>query len=102
MTRFLDCGRRTRGARCVDCARRRDRVRNRGPAQRARLAITRAQRQRVYSRDGRYACVTCGAIGDLTLDHIVRLADNVKPRYADDDLVTSDARAIRAGDNVGA
>ena len=67
------------GSRCANCRRRRDHARNRGLAQRARLAITRQQRQRVYARDGR-CCVDCGATDDLTVDHLVPLAlDDPEP-----------------------
>ena len=86
-TRCVDCGTRTQGSRCAICQRRRDHVRNHGPAQQARLAISRKQRQRVYARDG-YRCVDCGAAADLTLDHIVPLAVHAKPRYRDGELIT--------------
>ena len=59
----------------------------RGPAQQARLSITRAQRQRVYARDG-YRCVDCGSTCDLTLVHLVPLADQVKPFSRDAELAT--------------
>ncbi len=85
--RCLDCGRRTRRSRCAECSRRRDALRNRGPAQQARLSITRAQRHRVYLRDG-YRCMTCGAIDDLTLDHVLPLAVNAQRSYGDDQFVT--------------
>jgi 5-methylcytosine-specific restriction endonuclease McrA len=87
MTRCLDCNRRTRGSRCPDCQRRRDHYRNQSPAQQARLSITRVQRQRVYARDG-YRCVNCGKRRDLTLEHLVPLAVDVKPGYGDEELVT--------------
>jgi 5-methylcytosine-specific restriction endonuclease McrA len=57
--------------------RRREELRNRGPIQRACLSITREQRHRVHLRD-RYRCVDCGATADLTLDHDVPLAVEVK------------------------
>lgn len=84
-TRCLDCGR--RGSRCLACQARRDAARNRTPAQQARLRVTRRQRHRVYARDG-YACVACGATNDLTLDHLVPLALQVKPCYGDHELAT--------------
>ena len=87
MTRCLDCGTRTDGSRCTICTRRRDRVRNETPSQRARLAITRDQRQRIYLRDG-YRCRDCGTARDLTLDHIVPLVVEVKCNYRDAELVT--------------
>jgi 5-methylcytosine-specific restriction endonuclease McrA len=87
LTRCLDCGRRCQGSRCDTCQRQRGHVRNRGPAQHARLSISRAQRERVYARDG-YRCLDCGRTGDLTLDHVVPLAVQLKARYRDDELVT--------------
>ncbi len=87
MTRCLDCGCRTTGSRCVTCQRRREHVRNHRPGQQARLSISRAQRNRVYARDG-HRCVGCGTGAELTLDHLVPLALEVKPHYRDDDLAT--------------
>lgn len=87
MTRCLDCGTRTRGSRCDTCTRRRDDARNNTPAQRARLSISRAQRHRVYTRDGS-RCVDCGTSSDLTLDHLVPLAHEVKRYYHDHELAT--------------
>lgn len=87
VTRCLDCGTRTRGSHCAECQHRRDHTRNRTSAQQARLSITRQQRQRIYARDG-YRCIDCGATTDLTLDHIVPLAHEVKRHYRDDELAT--------------
>lgn len=86
-TRCLDCGRRTRGSRCLDCTLRRERVRNHAPAQQARLAISRGQRRRVYARDG-WRCVDCGRADDLTLHHLTPVAVAVKPSYSDEELAT--------------
>jgi len=86
-TRCLDCGQRTSGSRCTTCTRRRDHTRNHSPAQQARLSISSAQRQRVYQRDG-YRCLDCGTPHDLTLDHVLPLAFEVKPNYRDDELAT--------------
>ena len=86
-TRCLDCGTRTAGSRCTTCQQQRDHVRNDSPAQRARLSISPQQRRRVYQRDGN-RCVDCGSPHDLTLDHLVPLALEVKRSYRDDELVT--------------
>jgi 5-methylcytosine-specific restriction endonuclease McrA len=51
------------------------------PAQQARLGISRAQRGRVYARDG-YCCVDCRNPCDLTLDHLVPLAQAFGKLYA--------------------
>ncbi len=87
MTRCLDCGCRTTGSRCHTCQQRREHTRNHSPTQQARLSISRAQRRRVYARDG-HRCVDCGTSDDLTLDHIVPLALEVKRNYRDDELAT--------------
>jgi 5-methylcytosine-specific restriction endonuclease McrA len=86
-TRCLDCGCRTKGSRCVTCQHRRDEARNRTPAQQARLGISREQRHRIYRRDN-YQCRNCGRRHDLTIDHVMPLARNVRPTYTDDELVT--------------
>ena len=86
-TRCLDCGTRTRGSRCDTCTRRRDHARNHSPAQQARLSVGRAQRERVYQRD-RYRCLDCGTTHDLTLDHILPLAEQIKRHYRDEELTT--------------
>jgi 5-methylcytosine-specific restriction endonuclease McrA len=52
-------------------------VRNETPQQRARISTTAEQRRRVYTRDG-YRCVDCGRPSDLTIDHVVPLALEVK------------------------
>jgi 5-methylcytosine-specific restriction endonuclease McrA len=83
----LDCGALTNASRCAVCQQSRDYVRNRGAAQRARLSISRAQRQRVYQRDG-HRCVDCCSPFDLTLDHLVPLAHEVKRSCRDDELAT--------------
>src|SRR5688572_14882875 len=69
--------------RCQRC----ETARNAEPARQARRRIPRAQRQRVYARDG-YACRYCGATTDLTLDHLRPLADEVYVA-TDDDFVTA-------------
>ncbi len=86
-TRCLDCGTRTRGSRCDTCTRQRDHARNHSPAQQARLSVGRAQRERVYARDS-YRCLDCRSLRDLTLDHVVPLAHEVKRHYHDDELAT--------------
>ncbi len=86
-TRCLDCGCRTEGSRCATCQQRRDHTRNHSPAQQARLSISGAQRRRVYARDG-HRCADYSTIHDLTLDHIVPLAREVKRSYRDDELAT--------------
>ncbi len=96
----LDCGCRTAGSRCATCQQRRDHARNRGPAQQARLKISRAQRQHVYARD-RHRCVDCGTRHDLTLDHLTPLAHHVKHHYTDDELATRCRRCnSRRGNDV--
>lgn len=86
--RCLDCGRRTQGSRCPACTRRRERARNDGAVQQARLAITNKQRQRIYLRDD-YRCRHCGLTENLTLDHIQPLAGiGPKPWVRDDELQT--------------
>jgi 5-methylcytosine-specific restriction endonuclease McrA len=74
-------------------------VRNHGERQEAPLSISRAQRERVYQRDG-YRCIDCGRMRDLTLDHVVPLAVQLKARYRDDELVTS-AEAATAAEAPG-
>ena len=86
-TRCLDCGTRPSGTRSPACTQRRNHVRNHAPAQRARLTISRQQRQRVSGRDG-HRCIDCGNPRDLTLDHLVPLAVNVKTCYRDEELFT--------------
>jgi len=85
--RCLDCGQRASASRCAGCQRRREHSRNQGPAQRARLSVSRQQRQRVYRRDG-HRCLDCGSSDELTLDHLVPLALEVKAHYRDDELAT--------------
>ena len=88
LTPCLDCGRLARRSRCGDCTRRREVIRNAGPAQQSRLAIGGEQRRRVYLRDG-YRCRDCGRGDDLTLDHVQPLASTgPKPRVRDDELMT--------------
>jgi len=70
-TRCLDCGQRTKGSRCPDCAARRDNWQGRRRIANGWQWAT--IRQQVHARDR--VCVRCGSHSRLQVHHRVPLRD---------------------------